>query len=293
MRCRGLLGVVLMVALLGASSWTHAASARSGAAHRADLVNLAPQLVGLKGAISFTIPADETSDGSPCGLLAYSAGGGAPNRPAPSVTTIASSRGWSFSASDVVFWKLAWSRQADVGDVSATTFSFATASVASTTGAKVLLQFGTSRYGKCPKTSPGTQASPIGPAYPIEWVINTMPRGDFSGLGCGFMRLAGGGGTYNATILLSQALPIYTNFDRVTCPITDTAARENAIPHPWQNCKEVNARWPHGVGRSGAHDLTSRAPVKNFTRSDSLYATALRLNQRLDPDRDGIACERK
>jgi Excalibur calcium-binding domain len=70
------------------------------------------------------------------------------------------------------------------------------------------------------------------------------------------------------------------------------AARE-AIPYRWQNCKHVNARWPHGVGRFGAHDKTkSGDPVRNFRRSNLLYRTAMRWNSDLDRDKDKIACEK-
>jgi hypothetical protein len=41
----------------------------------------------------------------------------------------------------------------------------------------------------------------------------------------------------------------------------------------FQNCKAFNARYPHGVGKIGAHDHTSSGsdPVTNFKRSNRLY----------------------
>ncbi len=30
------------------------------------------------------------------------------------------------------------------------------------------------------------------------------------------------------------------------------------------NCTNLNKKWPHGVGRRGAHDKTSGDPVTNF-----------------------------
>lgn len=55
------------------------------------------------------------------------------------------------------------------------------------------------------------------------------------------------------------------------------------------NCKALNARYPHGVGRVGARDKTSGTPVTNFKRSNRLY----RQNRHLDRDKDGIACEKR
>jgi Excalibur calcium-binding domain len=71
-----------------------------------------------------------------------------------------------------------------------------------------------------------------------------------------------------------------------------SAPAATTIPYLWQNCKHVNARYPHGVGRRFAHDNTSGTPVTNFKRSAALYLTAMRYNRGLDRDKDGIACEK-
>ena len=65
------------------------------------------------------------------------------------------------------------------------------------------------------------------------------------------------------------------------------------IPLLWRNCKAVNRRYPHGVGRRGARDKTSGEPVTNFRRSTLLYRRAMRYNSGLDRDKDGIACEKR
>jgi hypothetical protein len=39
------------------------------------------------------------------------------------------------------------------------------------------------------------------------------------------------------------------------------------IPARWRNCKTVNAKYHHGVGKVTAHDSTSGEPVTNFTHS--------------------------
>ena len=61
----------------------------------------------------------------------------------------------------------------------------------------------------------------------------------------------------------------------------------------WDNCTRVHTRYPHGLGRAGAHDRTrsGRNRVTNFTRSTRLYRLAMRNNSDLDRDKDGVACE--
>ena len=61
---------------------------------------------------------------------------------------------------------------------------------------------------------------------------------------------------------------------------------------PFDNCKQYNAKYPHGVGRVGARDKTSGTPVTTFRRDTALYNTAMRANGGLDRDKDGIACEK-
>jgi hypothetical protein len=77
----------------------------------------------------------------------------------------------------------------------------------------------------------------------------------------------------------------------VLAPGLDAAG--SAIPYRWKNCTIVNKRFPHGVGRYGAHDRTkSGDPVRNFRRSNRLYREAMRYNRGLDRDKDSIACEK-
>jgi hypothetical protein len=65
------------------------------------------------------------------------------------------------------------------------------------------------------------------------------------------------------------------------------------IPPQWKNCTAMNKRYPHGVGKVGAHDKTAGVPVTNFKRSTNLYRIATGYNKGLDRDKDGIACERR
>jgi hypothetical protein len=77
---------------------------------------------------------------------------------------------------------------------------------------------------------------------------------------------------------------------------TATSARKNipaAAPAYFRNCKAFNKRYPHGVGRVGAHDHTSsRRPVTNFKRSNRIYGLVLKYHRGLDSDHDGVACEK-
>jgi Excalibur calcium-binding domain len=78
----------------------------------------------------------------------------------------------------------------------------------------------------------------------------------------------------------------------IACCGAPFATATPTVRAPWKNCTQVNKRWPHGVGRIGAHDRTSGTPVTTFKRSNLLYNTAMRNNRGLDRDKDGIACEK-
>ena len=57
-----------------------------------------------------------------------------------------------------------------------------------------------------------------------------------------------------------------------TCGSSTLAdAASQSIPARWKNCTVVNKRYPHGVGKAGAHDKTSGEPVTNFTHNNYLY----------------------
>jgi hypothetical protein len=69
--------------------------------------------------------------------------------------------------------------------------------------------------------------------------------------------------------------------------VAQAASDTSSMSYP--NCKALNARYAHGVGRFGARDHTSGTPVTNFRRSNRLY----RQNRARDRDGDGIACEKR
>jgi hypothetical protein len=71
-----------------------------------------------------------------------------------------------------------------------------------------------------------------------------------------------------------------------------TAADYPAVAAPlartFANCTAMHHVYPHGVGRTNAHDhVTSGTPVTNFKHSNALYAA----NTKSDRDHDHIACE--
>jgi hypothetical protein len=72
------------------------------------------------------------------------------------------------------------------------------------------------------------------------------------------------------------------------------AAGSQAMPALYKNCKALNAKYPHGLGKAGAKDKTkSGDPVTTFKRNTKLYNLAMSHNKGLDRDKDGIACEKK
>lgn len=62
-----------------------------------------------------------------------------------------------------------------------------------------------------------------------------------------------------------------------------------AAGRDYPNCKALNADYPHGVGKPGAVDSTSKKPVTTFTVNAAVYNA----NSGLDRDGDGIACEKR
>jgi hypothetical protein len=71
------------------------------------------------------------------------------------------------------------------------------------------------------------------------------------------------------------------------------AAAQAAAPAPYTNCTALQKKYPHGLGKAGAKDRTSGRPVTTWTQNTAAYNLALRMNGRLDADRDGIACEKR
>ena len=68
-----------------------------------------------------------------------------------------------------------------------------------------------------------------------------------------------------------------------------------AVPALYDNCTNFHKKYRHGVGRAGARDKTrSGAPgVTTFLRSTRIYNIAMKWNDDLDRDNDGVACEKR
>lgn len=63
----------------------------------------------------------------------------------------------------------------------------------------------------------------------------------------------------------------------------------------YTNCTAMHTKYPHGVGKKGAHDRVRghTKPVTTFVRNTKVYNAAMRVNDDLDRDRDGVACEKR
>ena len=90
------------------------------------------------------------------------------------------------------------------------------------------------------------------------------------------------------TALLGTVLVAAIGAGLLTGPAADAAAR----PRVFANCTQLAKVYPHGVGRTGAHDKgtgKSFRPVTTFKRDTATYQA----NTKLDRDRDGVACEKR
>jgi hypothetical protein len=62
----------------------------------------------------------------------------------------------------------------------------------------------------------------------------------------------------------------------------------------YDNCTNFHTKYPHGVGRVTARDHSkSGLSGTNFLRSTRIYDIAMKYNDDLDRDDDGVACEKK
>lgn len=84
-----------------------------------------------------------------------------------------------------------------------------------------------------------------------------------------------------ATALTAAALTAAAPSDAAKAPVVQK----------FKNCAQLNQKYAHGVGKSGARDKVSnpRLAVKNFTVNTNVYNA----NKGLDRDKDGIACEKR
>jgi hypothetical protein len=73
------------------------------------------------------------------------------------------------------------------------------------------------------------------------------------------------------------------------------SAPADAASSTYKSCTNLNKKYAHGVGKSGAKDKVSGSskPVTTFTKSTKIYKAAMKKNKGLDRDKDGIACEKR
>lgn len=99
-----------------------------------------------------------------------------------------------------------------------------------------------------------------------------------------------------AVVAVLLAVPASAAIDGASAPSAEASApsAEALIPRLWRNCTNYNKRYPHGVGRLLARDKVSAGsePVRNFKRSNRIFAIAMSYNRGLDRDKDRIACEK-
>lgn len=72
-----------------------------------------------------------------------------------------------------------------------------------------------------------------------------------------------------------------------------TISLPSAVSYHYKNCKALNKKYAHGVGKSNAHDKSSSKKVTTFKHSTKLYKKIIAKNHGLDRDHDGIACEKR
>ncbi len=77
------------------------------------------------------------------------------------------------------------------------------------------------------------------------------------------------------------------------CLSTVVLAPPAAAAVSYTNCTALQKSYPHGIGRVGAKDRTTGAPVTTWRKDTAGYDRAMRANRGLDRDRDGIACEKR
>jgi nitrogen fixation protein FixH len=91
---------------------------------------------------------------------------------------------------------------------------------------------------------------------------------------------------HRSTIVAAVAVPLVL--------AASASATDRVIPAVYKNCTAFNKKYPHGVGKLHARDLTKSGdnPVTTFKRSTRLYNLAMSYNKGLDRDHDGVACEK-
>jgi hypothetical protein len=120
-----------------------------------------------------------------------------------------------------------------------------------------------------------------------ELAMNTRPAARGTGPSSPQVRVR-----RRAVIVLLRVLVCSVVGSLALVAVGSTAAASR--PAVYANCKALNGKYAHGLGRAGARDRVKGAgtPVTTFTRNTRLYNIAIKWNSRLDGDKDGVACEK-
>jgi hypothetical protein len=92
-----------------------------------------------------------------------------------------------------------------------------------------------------------------------------------------------------ATALLAAAALLLAS------PASGALVSASAAPRLYENCTNLNKKYPHGLGKLRARDRTTATPVTNFKRSTRLYNLAMsykpgaRSRQGRDRLREGVS----
>lgn len=100
-------------------------------------------------------------------------------------------------------------------------------------------------------------------------------------------------GTFGASWQASvpAAVPAASSATAPPAVVEASALAAKVKVKKYKNCKALNKKYKHGVGKTTAKDKVKgkSKPVKNFKKSNALYNA----NKHLDRDRDGVACEKR
>ncbi|MGQ0624486.1 MAG: excalibur calcium-binding domain-containing protein [Sporichthyaceae bacterium] len=105
----------------------------------------------------------------------------------------------------------------------------------------------------------------------------------------------GGSGTFaNSTGDLTVYRSEWTDRDIAGELVGPAPVSKPATTTTFANCKALNKKFPHGVGKKGARDLISGKfvpgkSVTNFKVKGEVY----KANKSKDRDKDGVACEKR
>lgn len=103
--------------------------------------------------------------------------------------------------------------------------------------------------------------------------------------------LVGTLGISSQAMTASVATPVVAATAAAPATAEATALAAKVSVKKYKNCKALNKKYRHGVGKKTARDKVrgKTRPVTSFKKHNALYKE----NRHLDRDRDGVACEKR